>query len=82
MATKASKLLLAGLAGIAAGAALGILFAPAKGSKTRKRLKEGIRELSELEGNDFSEKLKSFASSFSSEEEEEEDKQSAPEAEQ
>jgi len=36
----AGKILLGVLAGIAAGATLGILFAPAKGSKTRKKIIE------------------------------------------
>jgi len=67
---KGSKVLLAGLAGIAAGVALGILFAPARGSKTRKRLKKGIQELSEAEGKDFAGKFKSFMSIFSSEKDE------------
>ena len=34
------KILLGVLAGVAAGATLGILFAPAKGSKTRKKIIE------------------------------------------
>lgn len=68
MASKGSKLILAGIAGIAAGVAIGLLFAPARGSKTRKRLKKGLRGLSEDDGKDLSEKLKSFSSIFSSKE--------------
>jgi len=50
------KILFGVLAGIAAGAVLGILFAPAKGSKTRKKIaKKGIDFADEL-----SEKLKDF----------------------
>ena len=35
---KAGKVFLGVLAGVAAGAVLGILFAPDKGSKTRKKI--------------------------------------------
>lgn len=66
MANKASKILLAGVVGVFAGAAIGVLLAPAKGSKTRKRLKKGIGELTGIEEKDFTEKLKSFTSIFSS----------------
>ena len=65
---KGSKMLLAGLAGIAAGVVIGLLYAPARGSKTRKRLKKEIRKLSEAQGQDLTEKLKSIASVFKSEE--------------
>ena len=50
------KILFGVLAGVAAGAVLGILFAPAKGSKTRKKIaKKGMDYADEL-----SEKLKDF----------------------
>lgn len=44
------KLLLGVLAGVAAGAVLGILFAPAKGSETRKKIAQ--------KGEDFTDGLK------------------------
>ena len=50
------KILFGVLAGVAAGAVLGILFAPAKGSKTRKKIaKKGMDYADELSG-----KLKDF----------------------
>jgi gas vesicle protein len=55
------KLLLGVLAGVAAGAILGILFAPEKGSETRKKLS--------AKGEDFAdsllEKLNDFVESIS-----------------
>ena len=67
MANKGSKILLAGLAGLAAGVAIGVLFAPARGSKTRKRIKKGIEEISKADGKSFTEKLSSLTSIFDTE---------------
>jgi gas vesicle protein len=50
------KLLLGVLAGVAAGAVLGILFAPAKGSDTRKKILK--------KGDDFAEGLKEKFNEF------------------
>ncbi|CAM3975003.1 YtxH domain-containing protein [Mucilaginibacter galii] len=42
-----TKVILALLAGVAAGAALGILFAPEKGTETRDKLSESLNSLTD-----------------------------------
>ncbi len=73
MAKSSSKVLLAGITGMAAGIAVGLLFAPAKGSKTRKRLKKRLMSMAETIEDDVTNKLGALKSVFSGEEEEEEE---------
>ncbi|MBW7890923.1 MAG: YtxH domain-containing protein [Chitinophagaceae bacterium] len=56
-----SKILLGFLAGVAAGAIAGILFAPDKGSETRRKISEDTSELGDHlkdSFNDFVDKVK------------------------
>jgi len=73
MAKSSSKVLLAGITGLAAGVAIGLLFAPAKGSKTRKRMKKRLMSLAETIEDDVTDKLGALKSVFSGEEEEDEE---------
>jgi gas vesicle protein len=73
MAKSSKKVLLAGIFWLAAGVAIGLLFAPAKGSKTRKRLKKRLMSLAETFEDDVTNKMEALKSVFSGEEEEEEE---------
>jgi len=57
--TKSSttKILFAGLTGLAAGVAIGLLFAPESGSKARKRLKKRLKEVGENFREEFSDEI-------------------------
>jgi len=72
--SSSSKVIVGALAGIAAGIALGLLFAPDKGSETRRKIKEGYGDLSNSlkekfdltkdKASDLANKMKSKASSM------------------
>ena len=68
MANSGSKVLLAALVGVAAGIGVGMLIAPAKGSKTRKRLKKRIMGIADMMQDDLSEKVNAFKSAFAANE--------------
>jgi gas vesicle protein len=69
MPKSGSKILLASLIGVAVGVGIGMLYAPAKGSKTRKRLKKKIMNAADIMQDDISDKISALQSAFSVEEE-------------
>lgn len=73
MANSGSKIALAAIFGVAAGIGIGILIAPAKGSKTRKRLKKRIMGIADLMQEDLSEKINAFKSALTEKEFDEND---------
>ena len=58
---KSGKILLGALAGLAAGAVLGILFAPEKGSKTRKKIARKSSDYVEDLGEKFNEMVNTMS---------------------
>lgn len=53
--SKSSKILAAFIAGAAVGAVLGLLFAPDKGTETRKKINEEGKKMSDAIKNKFNE---------------------------
>jgi gas vesicle protein len=70
MSKSGSKILLATVFGLAVGAGIGLLFAPAKGSKTRKRMKKMFMKAADIMQDEFQDKISTLESVFSQEEEE------------
>jgi gas vesicle protein len=60
------KVLLGFLAGVAVGATLGILFAPDKGSNTRKKIASKSNEYADELGEKFNELVESMNNKFDS----------------
>ena len=67
MSRSGSKIWLAAAVGLAAGIGVGMLIAPAKGSKTRKRLKKRIMGIADMVEDGLSEKLNAIKSALSNE---------------
>jgi gas vesicle protein len=66
----AGKILLGVLAGLAAGATLGILFAPDKGTTTRRKIKQKSDEYADQLVEKFNEFVESMTEKFESMKEE------------
>jgi len=62
MAKSNSKFFLATILGLAAGIGIGILIAPAKGSKTRQRIRKKVIHLAESMEEEFSGKFQTLKS--------------------
>lgn len=73
MAKPGTKILFATLIGVAAGIGIGMLIAPAKGSKTRKRLKKRILGLADIMQDELAEKVSALREAISPDEEEAEE---------
>ncbi len=71
MAKSGTKFIMAGLAGVAVGFALGVLFAPEKGSKTRKKLKKKIKGVAQDLSDKYPENMGFLKTLFTGKQEEE-----------
>lgn len=62
--SSSGKLFIAGLAGVAAGIAIGFLLAPESGSSTRKKIKKRLRKVSENFQERFSDEIDKLKSAL------------------
>jgi len=69
--SRTSGILFAGILGLAAGVAIGLLLAPEKGSKTRKKLVRKLSEVSENVKQELTDELEKLRSVFPGDAEEE-----------
>ena len=65
MAKTGSKIIMAAVAGIAAGVVVGMLFAPKKGTKTRKKLRKTMDEVMKGDFSGLNEKFEEIKDAFS-----------------
>jgi gas vesicle protein len=66
MAKDSAKILIAVAAGVVAGIGIGLLIAPSRGAKTRKRLKKRFMEFADMVQDELSEKISAIKSEFES----------------
>lgn len=64
MSNNVTKILIAAAAGLAAGIALGMLFAPDKGTETRKKVRKFVDDMADNLGETFEEKIGPFMEAF------------------
>jgi len=67
-------MLFAGILGLAAGVAIGLLLAPESGSKTRKKLKKKLREVSDKFQDEYSEEIDNLKTALHLDDEEKPEK--------
>ena len=60
-----SKVIIGALAGVAAGVAIGLLFAPEKGTETRKKIGDGYKDLTDTWKEKFNDLVRGVKDEYS-----------------